>query len=525
MVQADDRILLAKIRLVKSPGLRTPTRINPYVVKDPESSYSEIINFLNAQVEWLLIDSAGRGFSVKRDEFDLEHRRGRLLFGSLTEKGYRTWRVRGYKFSKEKLMLDCTPFAGETEKLTMIGRLSAGELLRTGQLARIEKAERLAKAVLANYPKFKILSVSLNWETGRASQIQMQTPVSRIALVADVSDSLTPEVLLAGTILWLEKLRSRKKDPVGTAWILVEKKRARPLRKLHSMLSNDWKRRIHLKLVTTIESDAAVKLTFKDLPPLDISELWREKAQRFRMPEVTEPSKHLESLISDDRGKTDAVWAKNGQTARFLGLPFARVRKLFGYEKMWFGTNRTRQLLVDHKIHEFRDLMASLRNYRRFDSPNKRHELFRQAPEAWLESLLRKNIKAIDTNLILSPLHIQFRAEKDKIDLLALRRDGRLVIIEIKVSPDREMILQAIDYWRKIEIQRRAGNLQNAKIFGELEIRNEPPLVYLIAPLLSFHKDFESIAGTVSREIEIYRIDLAENWREKLKVIRRERIN
>ena len=60
-------------------------------------------------------------------------------------------------------------------------------------------------------------------------------------------------------------------------------------------------------------------------------------------------------------------------------------------------------------------------------------------------------------------IYNQFRAERDKIDLLALRKDGRLIIIELKVAPDREMIFQAADYWRKIELQRRKGNLQKAE--------------------------------------------------------------
>ena len=87
------------------------------------------------------------------------------------------------------------------------------------------------------------------------------------------------------------------------------------------------------------------------------------------------------------------------------------------------------------------------------------------------------------------------------------------------------MIFQAIDYWRKIELQRLSGNLQTAKIFGDLEIKAEPPLVYLVAPMLSYHKDFTFLACTISPEIEVYRFDLNETWRENLRVIRRAEIN
>ena len=144
-------------------------------------------------------------------------------------------------------------------------------------------------------------------------------------------------------------------------------------------------------------------------------------------------------------------------------------------------------------------MLENLGNFRRFDSPNKRHLFYTSAPEAWLESMLRRNIKLLDANLILSPVYHQFRAERDKIDLLALRKDGRLIIIELKVAPDREMIFQAADYWRKIELQRRKGNLEKAKIFGDLKISDKPAICYLVAPTLAFHPDFNFLSQTISR--------------------------
>ena len=167
-------------------------------------------------------------------------------------------------------------------------------------------------------------------------------------------------------------------------------------------------------------------------------------------------------------------------------------------------------------------MIENLQNFRRFDTPNSRHEFYRRAPEAWLESMLRKNIKLLDANLVLSPLYHQFRAGREQIDLLALRCDGRLVIVELKVKSDREMIFQAVDYWRKIELQKRKGNLNRARLFGDLQISDQPAIVYLAAPTLAFHRDYNFLARTISGEIEFHRFNLAENWRENLKVLKRE---
>jgi hypothetical protein len=125
--------------------------------------------------------------------------------------------------------------------------------------------------------------------------------------------------------------------------------------------------------------------------------------------------------------------------------------------------------------------------------------------------------------LILSPIYNQFRSSNDKIDLLAIRKDGRLVIIEIKTSPDRDTIFQTADYWRKIELQRRRGVLAEAALFGSTEISDKPALIYIVAPALSFHFDFEYFTRTLNPEIELWRWELHEEWRREIRVVGRQR--
>jgi hypothetical protein len=178
-------------------------------------------------------------------------------------------------------------------------------------------------------------------------------------------------------------------------------------------------------------------------------------------------------------------------------------------------------MLTDETRSQLDELIADLETYRNSATPNVRHEFYRVAPEAWLESILRRNIKLLDANLILSPIYNQFRAAADKIDLLAIRRDGRLVIIELKTSPDREMVFQAADYWRKIELQRRRGDLAQMRAFGDMEILDKPALVYAVAPALSFHRDFGYFAAALREEIGFWRFELREDWRSNIKVLTR----
>ena len=50
--------------------------------------------------------------------------------------------------------------------------------------------------------------------------------------------------------------------------------------------------------------------------------------------------------------------------------------------------------LNDESWERLAELVDVLELHRSADTPNKRHQLYRAAPEAWLESLLRRNIGA-----------------------------------------------------------------------------------------------------------------------------------
>jgi hypothetical protein len=485
-----------------------------------ESAFAEIIKKLDSHNEWLLIGASGKSFPVQRGELEFTFERERIIFGFLSDAGFQIWRVADCKIEPEKITLDLTRnFERELEKIRLVPRISASELGKAVEFARLEKANQIARLIVAENRGAKLTRVSLNEENGRFVQITFEkSDKKQIAVLADVADVAAPENLLTTAIVWLAKLEDRKK-PIETVWILAEKKVYKNLRKLHALLRDSWKSKICVKEISRL----SVKTRGEEIletPPIAFGNLWREKPPKISPAGDTELSETATEIIKLAPEKIDVIFTKHGETVRFFGLPFARVRRLANVEKAWFGIERERRILNENSRSEFFDLFENLEIYRRFDSPNKRHALFQLAPEAWLESLLRRNVKLLDGNLILSPIHNQFRSANDTIDLLALRRDGRLIVIELKVAPDREMIFQAVDYWRKIELQRRSGNLRKAKTFGDLEISNEPTLVFLAAPTLSFHRDFEFLGKTVSPEIEIYKFGLSENWRENLKVMK-----
>ncbi len=497
-----------------------------------ENTFTEISKILDSCNEWLLIHSLGKTFALQKDEIELIFEHGKILFSFLDEKGFQTWRVIEFKQKKGEILLELSRnFNQEREKIRLVPRISAKELDASIELARLEKANKIANLLFSEIKNIKLIRVALNKESGRFAKIFFENLKGKqTAVLSDVSDTATPEILVSTAILWLTKLEQRKKKPIIEVWILVEKKMLKKVRKLHALLRENWKASIKLCEISDFKfqiSDSKIqklKSGITECSPLEIHHLWREKPKKISLTGNTKISQTAQEILKLAPEKIDVLFTKQGETLRFEGLPVARVRKTLGAEKCWFGIERDKQILNEKSREDFFDLLENLKTYRRFDSPNKRHALFELTPEAWLEAILRRNIKRLDANLILSPLYNQFRAESGKIDLLALRKDGRLIVIELKVAPDREMVFQAVEYWRKIELNRRKENLQAAKLFGNLEIADAPTLIYLVAPTLSFHRDFNFLANTVASEIETYRFDLAETWRKNLRVLSRKRI-
>ena len=257
-----------------------------------------------------------------------------------------------------------------------------------------------------------------------------------------------------------------------------------------------------------------------------------EGARRFRDAPRAGLSETTMQLVALAPAEIDVVRARHGETVRFNGLPFARVRQLAGRERVWFGAQGAGQQvsLDESNVRVLARLLDELKEHRRADAVDRRHAYFRAAPEAWLEAILRRDISRLDPGLIVSPLHLQFRTAREgtgarPVDLLALRRDGRLVVIELKVSEDAALPMQGADYWRRVEAHRRAGHIRRARLFDDVEIADEPPLVYLVAPLLRFHRSFQMLARCVSTEIEMYRFDINEDWRKGVRVSRRLRLD
>ena len=131
--------------------------------------------------------------------------------------------------------------------------------------------------------------------------------------------------------------------------------------------------------------------------------------------------------------------------------------------------------------------------------------------------------RAIDPSLFPEPAYGQVPAlaggDRGVIDLLAAGRDGRLAVLELKASEDIHLPLQALDYWIRVRWYAERGEFSRKGYFPGLALREDWPRLILIAPALSFHPKTETILRYFAPEIEVERIGLGVEWRQRLKVM------
>jgi hypothetical protein len=506
-------------------------------IDEIETAERRIREVIEAHGEWFCAPGEGKAFTaLRRSEIELRLAHGRLIFTCWTEQGVRSWRVTAWAQTGVKLLLEATRRAGaERALIELVPRADARAARALISAARRARAEHLARLACAYAAGATIERVALSKgarpaEPGRYARIQLRLDRASLCFAGGVvtsGEAYDVEAFLSSTLLWFIRQSERARSPsTRKLWLIADRRHVTPLAERLALLREDLRR-----IISLFEIDDE----WRELKPAHcpaLEELWaQQRRERLRRSSPAEPSECAARIAALAPDAIDVVRARHGETLRYHGLPFARVRRVMGTERVWFGVAGAprRRLLDESTAPDLANLLQQLDEHRRAGAADRRHALYRAAPEAWLESMLRRDITRLDPGLRLAPLHAQFRASHNAaahalarpVDLLALRQDGRLVVIELKVSEDREHVLQGADYWRRVEAHRLAGNLARAQLFADASIADEPSLVYLVAPTLSFHRAFAALARTINPRIEIYRFDLNEDWRAGVRVMRR----
>jgi len=327
---------------------------------------------------------------------------------------------------------------------------------------------------------------------------------SAIAAIAAAPDCLDTSAILSFGLIWLDYLRRREQRLVVERLVLLLPAGAEQSTCQRIPYLDPEKAQYEVFAYSA--EDYAVRLDPGDYGNLDT------KLEVFRQP-AAEAQGWMERLRF--LPEVERVANNNGTVSlRVRGVEFARTSG----NELLFGLHK-RAAAREWNIPEIETLAFEVDWMRRGPgSP-----LYQQDPEAWLASQVRARLDVVDAALRAEPVYNQAPAclgiRRGLIDLLATDYSGRLTILELKASQDIHLPLQALDYWMRVKWHLDREEFSAHGYFPGMVLRKDAPRMLLVSPALEFHPTTETILQFFSSAVEVERVGVGANWREKLQVM------
>ena len=218
---------------------------------------------------------------------------------------------------------------------------------------------------------------------------------------------------------------------------------------------------------------------------------------------------------------------------RRFGLEFARARVAFAAgsfhpgEEIVFGMGANETVLDDRSEAFFREITLRLADSRRPEQMRASDALWRMVPERWLESLVIRDVHALDHRLnaqfVYSQVPAFSAADRAMIDVLTSTSDGRLAVVELKADEDIHLPLQGLDYWARVRWHHARGEFQKFGYFPGAALSEEAPLLLLVAPALRIHPATDTLLRYFSPDVEWNLLAVDEHWRQGVRTVFRKR--
>lgn len=487
----------------------------------PAEAYLAIGRFLETSRKPAVLDPGDDPIPITSDNFKLEQRGGSVTLEVWNESRNLVRRLSGVLAEhRARLELEVERFGGRKGRLELVdlAHPSSRDVSRRG--ARLKYRERFRRSLLRQFPGWRIAELSTEADLHHSLSPSYPRALLRkgnlaLAAIGAAEDALDVDGVLTFGLIWLDYLRRRETHlPVQGLAVFVpagkEPTTCHRIRHLNAALAA-----------------YAVFVHFPDaseeaVDPRDYTN-FDTRIDPCRRPLAESPTQisdcierlaRVEGVMRRDHPDGAVSLAVNG-------LEFARASGA----KMSFGLDQKQEASTEAHVAEIEALARGLAE-RRTARTDRLHPLCARLPEAWLESQVRNNIERIDAALLPRPLYGQVPqfagGDRGVLDILAVDRSGRLAIVEVKASQDIHLPLQALDYWMRVKWHLERGEFAGRGYFPGIELRADPPRLYLVAPALDFHPSNETVLRFFRPDVAVERIGVGLEWKQELRVMIRE---
>jgi hypothetical protein len=437
--------------------------------------------------------------------------------------------------SRKSASLHCLVerFGGRTSKLTLVDLAKAQSAAQTLHGQRLGFGERFRRMLQREFADWEVTTLTSEMDLTRSFSpvfpraILERRSKTQVAVACASADDEPAALTFA--LLWHDHVRRRSAarrpetaGPLPLALFFPDgagQLTAQRLRHLdHALLP--------CRLFRFNQHGSAGELDLADLGNLSTTLLPRQIA-----PPLGEKERRMLERLTCEYG-VNAVPRHDGTLSlRVNGLEFAQVvaGRFLSSKEPRGGPGRDspagRPYLLGNTLsaNEVEALAAELVQRRHAGAADRRHPLYRGSPECWLDAAVRANLELIDATLLPERLHGEVLTQSGtaggRADLLAISRQGRLTVLELKASEDIHLPLQALDYWMRIAWHCKEGDLDD--LFPGMTVLREDPKLLLVAPAICFHPATEIILRYFPASICVERVGLNLEWQDKVKVVLR----
>jgi hypothetical protein len=487
--------------------------------------------FLSSSASGVVLEDGQITFDLASCQYSISAERGRCLLHLWSEERNVVRQIMDAESKDGVLILGARRFGQSRSRKIEICRHRDRRTPSARKAARALYARALERVLQRRYPDWKMEKLITSMDLERSfspvyARGLMRKGRSSFAVIGCNQEEGQASIdgMLTFGLLWLDACRQREatRSLVEGLRLFIPPKSADTLRIRLAYLDRSAAK---LELIEFDQRDDS-------LSEIDSADHGNINTRLVRCPDAAharsrfEPT--IEKVLRVMPNAEVAVLSPTEISFRLNGLEFARTRLVnvpatFQMEEETvFGVAGFQARLTAENEETFEQFAKALAEARRNEG-DRRDSLWRMYPERWLESLVFRNVSAIDSRLQAMHVYLQVPAfsasDRAMIDVLTCTREGRLAIVELKADEDIHLPLQGLDYWARVRWHQSRNEFHQFGYFPGLQLSPQPPLLLLVAPALRVHPSIDAVVRYFSPEIDWTLIGIDERWREGIRVL------